>query len=219
MPAALSVALAVGTQQLAKYKAIVTRIPAIEELAAVTILCSDKTGTLTTNKLTIDRPTIRTYGPFSVEDIIKLAAYTSRTENRDAINTCVVNSLPEPSRAHASIKVIDVKPFDSVNKRTECTYRKESTGKLKRVTKGMTGIIVELCSCNKTDEIENKLEADVEEFAMRGLRALAIAFEEVEGDDHEAEGTVSNSLVSSPSSTITFGSTYSSLVERILSIN
>jgi H+-transporting ATPase len=188
MPTVLSVTLAVGAQQLAKYKAIVTRITAIEELAAVTILCSDKTGTLTTNKLTIDRTTIRTYGPFSIEDVVKLAAYASRTENQDAIDTCVVGSVPDPSKAHAGIKVLDFKPFNPVDKRTECTYREESTGKLKRVTKGMTGIIVELCTRNKTDEIENRLEADVEEFAMRGLRALAVAFEEVEGDDHEAEG-------------------------------
>ena len=188
MPTVLSVTLAVGAQQLAKYKAIVTRITAIEELAAVTILCSDKTGTLTTNKLTIDRPTIRTYGPFSSEDVVKLAAYASRTENQDAIDACIVNSVPEPSKAHQGIKVLDFKPFNPVDKRTECTYREESTGSLKRVTKGMTGIIVELCSRNKTEEIENRLEADVEEFAMRGLRALAVAFEEVEGDDHEAEG-------------------------------
>ena len=188
MPTVLSVTLAVGAQQLAKYKAIVTRITAIEELAAVTILCSDKTGTLTTNKLTIDRPTIRTYGPFSVDDVVKLAAYASRTENQDAIDTCVVGSVSDPSKAHAGIKVVDFKPFNPVDKRTECTYREESTGKLKRVTKGMTGIIVELCSRNKTDDIENRLEADVEEFAMRGLRALAVAFEEVEGDDHDAEG-------------------------------
>jgi len=189
MPTVLSVTLAVGAQQLAKYKAIVTRITAIEELAAVTILCSDKTGTLTTNKLTIDRETIRTYGPFSTEDVVKLAAYASRLENQDAIDTCVVGSVPEPSKAHAGIKVLDFKPFNPVDKRTECTYREESTGKLKRVTKGMTGIIVEICTRNKTDEIENRLEADVEEFAMRGLRALAVAFEEVEGDDHDAEGT------------------------------
>lgn len=188
MPTVLSVTLAVGAQQLAKYKAIVTRITAIEELAAVTILCSDKTGTLTTNKLTIDRPTIRTYGPVSVDDVVKLAAYASRTENQDAIDMCVVNSVPDPSKAHAGIKILEFKPFNPVDKRTECTYREESSGRLKRVTKGMTGIIVELCTRNKTEDVENRLEADVEEFATRGLRALAVAFEELDGDDHEAEG-------------------------------
>ncbi len=188
MPTVLSVTLAVGAQQLAKYKAIVTRITAIEELAAVTILCSDKTGTLTTNKLTIDRDTIRTYGPFSGEDVVLLAAYASRTENQDAIDTCVVGAIGDPARARAGIKLLDFKPFNPVDKRTEITYREESSGKLKRVTKGMTGIIIELCTRNKTDDIENRLEADVEEFAQRGLRALAVAYEEVDGDDPEGEG-------------------------------
>ncbi|KXN87326.1 ATPase 6, plasma membrane-type [Leucoagaricus sp. SymC.cos] len=188
MPTVLSVTLAVGAQQLAKYKAIVTRITAIEELAGVTILCSDKTGTLTTNKLTIDRNTIRTYGPFSADDVVLLAAYASRTENQDAIDASVVAAVGDTSRARAGIKLLDFKPFNPVDKRTEITYLEESTGKLKRVTKGMTGIIIDLCTRNKTEEIENRLEADVEEYASRGLRALAVAYEELEGTDAEAEG-------------------------------
>ena len=188
MPTVLSVTLAVGAQQLAKHKAIVTRITAIEELAGVTILCSDKTGTLTTNKLTIDKATIRTYGPFSADDVMLLAAYASRTENQDAIDSAVVQALGDVSRARAGIKLLDFKPFNPVDKRTEITYREESSGKLKRVTKGMTGIIIELCSRNKTEELENRLEADVEEFATRGLRALAVAYEEVDGDEHDNEG-------------------------------
>lgn len=188
MPTVLSVTLAVGAQQLAKYKAIVTRITAIEELAGVTILCSDKTGTLTTNKLTIDRSTLRTYAAFSPDDVVLLSAYASRTENQDAIDASVVGALGDTSRARAGIKLLDFKPFNPVDKRTEITYREEASGKLKRVTKGMTGIIIELCTRNKTEEIENRLEADVEEFASRGLRALAVAYEEVEGDDPEAEG-------------------------------
>ncbi|TFY74578.1 hypothetical protein EWM64_g9434 [Hericium alpestre] len=188
MPTVLSVTLAVGAQQLAKHKAIVTRITAIEELAGVTILCSDKTGTLTTNKLTIDRSTIKTYGPFSADDVILLAAYASRTENQDAIDSSVVGALGDVTRARAGIKLLDFKPFNPVDKRTEITYREESSGKLKRVTKGMTGIIIELCTRNKTEELENRLETDVEEFATRGLRALAVAYEEVDGQDPEAEG-------------------------------
>ncbi|KAI0320934.1 plasma-membrane proton-e [Amylostereum chailletii] len=188
MPTVLSVTLAVGAQQLAKHKAIVTRITAIEELAGVTILCSDKTGTLTTNKLTIDRSTIKTYGPFSADDVILLAAYASRTENQDAIDSSVVGALGDTARARAGIKLLDFKPFNPVDKRTEITYREESSGKLKRVTKGMTGIIIELCTRNKNDEVENRLEADVEEFATRGLRALAVAYEELDGDDPEGEG-------------------------------
>ncbi|WAQ86149.1 hypothetical protein PtA15_6A779 [Puccinia triticina] len=162
MPTVLSVTLAVGAQQLAKYKAIVTRITAIEELAGVTILCSDKTGTLTTNKLTIDKSTIKTYSDVGPEDVCVLASYASRIENQDAID---------------------------VSKQTEITYIDVATGEMRRVTKGMTGKIMDLCTYNKTDEIEHQLEADVEEFARRGLRALAVAYEDVPSGDAEGPGS------------------------------
>lgn len=115
-------------------------------------------------------------------------ALDSRTENQDAIDTCVVGSIPDPAQARAGITLLDFMPFNPVDKRTEITYREESTGRLKRVTKGMTGVIINLCTRNKTDEIEDRLEADVEEFARRGLRALAVAFEDVEHDDPKGEG-------------------------------
>jgi H+-transporting ATPase len=89
MPTVWSVNLAIGAQQ----KAIITRIIAIEELAGVTILCSDKAGTLTIDKLTIDRNLVKTYGPFSLEDVILLAASASRIENQDATDQCVVGAL------------------------------------------------------------------------------------------------------------------------------
>ncbi|KAF8166442.1 hypothetical protein K438DRAFT_1909685 [Mycena galopus ATCC 62051] len=132
MPTVMSVTLAVGTQQLAKYKAF--------GVAGVTILCSDKTGTLTMNKLTI-----LTYSS-SADDVILLAV-------------------------RAGIKLLDFKPFNPTDKRTEIMYRQEATGKLKRVTKGMTGSIIELCSRNRTEELEAKLEG----YATRGLRALTVA--------------------------------------------
>ncbi|KAF8343335.1 plasma membrane H+-transporting ATPase [Amanita rubescens] len=188
MPTVLSVTLAVGAQQLAKHKAIVTRITAIEELAGVTILCSDKTGTLTMNRLTIDRSILRTYGPFSAEDVILLSSYASRTEDQDAMDAAVTTALGDLPRARAGIKVLDFKPFNCIDRRTEATYREEATGKLKRVTKGMVGIIIELCTRNRTDEIDDRLEIDVNEFSSRGFRTVAVAYEELEGDDPEAEG-------------------------------
>jgi len=186
MPTVLSVTLAVGAQQLAKHKAIVTRITAIEELAGVTILCSDKTGTLTTNKLTIDKENVKCYSKWDVEGVCLLAAYCSRTENQDAIDGCVVGTLSDPKLAREGIKLLDFKPFNPVDKRTEITYLDERDGKLRRATKGMTGIIIELCSRNKTSALEDQLEADVEEFARRGLRALAVAYEDVNGTDPAA---------------------------------
>jgi H+-transporting ATPase len=189
MPTVLSVTMAVGAQQLAKHKAIVTRITAIEELAGVTILCSDKTGTLTTNKLTIDKENVKCYSHWDVEGVCLLAAYCSRTENQDAIDACVVGTLPDPKLAREGIELLDFKPFNPVDKRTEITYRDNMDGgKLKRATKGMTGTIIDLCSRNKTTEVEDQLEADVEEFARRGLRALAVAYEDVVGETPDSPG-------------------------------
>ncbi|KAJ7022918.1 plasma membrane H+-transporting ATPase, partial [Mycena alexandri] len=185
MPTVLSVTLAVGAQQLAKHKAIVTQITAIEELAGVTILCLDKTGTLKMNKLTIDRETMLTYSSFSAKDVILLAA--SRTENQDAIDMSCKLAGTLRGRGDAGIKLLDFKPFNPTDERTEITYREEASRKLKRVTKGMTGSITDLCSRNRTEELENKLEKDVEGYAIRGLCALAVAYKELEGDDFEAE--------------------------------
>lgn len=192
MPTVLSVTLAVGAQQLAKYKAIVTRITAIEELAGVTILCSDKTGTLTTNKLTIDVQNVRQYAEFDAKEICILAAYASRTQNADAIDSCIVGNLGEPDvikKQFEGIKVLDFKPFDPVTKRTEVTYTDAGKeGKMFRVSKGMTPMIEKLASRNKTEEQLDQLEKDVEEYAARGLRALAVAHEEVPSGDKDGEG-------------------------------
>jgi H+-transporting ATPase len=85
MPTVLTVTLALGARELSKQKAIVTHVSAIEELAAVTILCSDKTGTLTLNKLVVDKKSLKQYSDVEPDDIIHYAAIASRTENQDAM--------------------------------------------------------------------------------------------------------------------------------------
>jgi H+-transporting ATPase len=188
MPTVLSVTLAIGAKQLAEHKAIVTRITAFEEMAAVTILCSDKTGTLTLNKLIVDKPTIKAYSELSGDDIILLSAYASRTENQDAIDFCIVNSLPDPKLARQNIDELEFKPFNPVVKRTEITYKNHADGKVLRVTKGMSHTILDLCTRDKTEEQIKALNDDVDEFARRGLRALAVAVDEVPSGEVEGEG-------------------------------
>ncbi|KAJ1944667.1 ATPase 4, plasma membrane-type, partial [Linderina pennispora] len=190
MPTVLSVTLAIGAKQLAEHKAIVTRISAIEELAGVTILCSDKTGTLTLNELTIKTEAVKHYTTdLTTEEILKLSAYASRIENQDAIDKSIVESLSDTKLAREGIEVLNFLPFNPVDKRTEVTYRRLSDNTLHRVSKGMTQMILELATRDKTDEVVQQLHADVDEFATRGLRALAVAEEDVPGDDPEGAGT------------------------------
>ncbi|KAI8381336.1 uncharacterized protein BYT42DRAFT_566168 [Radiomyces spectabilis] len=188
MPTVLSVTLAIGAKQLAEHKAIVTRITAIEEMAAVTILCSDKTGTLTLNKLIVDKPTIKQYAEFDGDDIIRFSAYASRTENQDAIDFCIVNSLPDPKGAREGIEEMHFEPFNPVNKRTEVTYKNLADGKVYRATKGMSHTILDLCSRDKDEAQIKALNDDVDEFARRGLRALAVAVDEVPSGEVDGEG-------------------------------
>ncbi|KAG0198268.1 plasma membrane H+-ATPase [Mortierella sp. NVP41] len=160
MPTVLSVTLAIGARQLAEHKAIVTRMSAIEELAGVTILCSDKTGTLTLNELTIDLANVKTYSEVTPENIILFSAYASRVENQDAIDTCVVKSLPDPALARQGIEQLDFIPFNPTDKRTQMTYRRLSDNTVHRVSKGMSSIILDLCTRNKTEAQIAQMHAD-----------------------------------------------------------
>ncbi|CAF4652518.1 unnamed protein product [Rotaria socialis] len=188
MPTVLSVTLAIGAKQLSQHKAIVTHITAIEELAAVTILCSDKTGTLTLNKLEIDKPTVKQYSNIEINEIIHYAAIASRTENQDAIDTCITGAYGDVKTIRAGIEELEFKPFNPTNKRTEITYKTISDGSVHRISKGMSHSILDLCTRNKTPEQIKQLNADVDEFALRGLRALAVAIEDVPSGQVDGEG-------------------------------
>ena len=140
MPTVLSVTMAVGARLLARKEAIVSRLVAIEELAGVDILCADKTGTLTQNKLTLG-------DPFSVnnvpaEQVILNAALASRADNNDTIDLAVLGGLKNKD-ALKGYQVVHFQPFDPVHKRTEATV-KDKDGKQFKVTKGAPQVILAL---------------------------------------------------------------------------
>src|SRR6202044_618423 len=175
MPTVLSVTMAVGARLLAKKKAIVTRLVAIEELAGVDVLCADKTGTLTQNKLTLGDP----FGvnKITAEQVILDAALASRADNNDTIDLAVLGGL-KSDQALKSYKVGHFQPFDPVHKRTEAAVTSPD-GNAFRVTKGAPQVILAL-SANAT-EVKPAVDKAVNEFAARGFRSLGVA--RAEGDD------------------------------------
>ena len=169
MPTVLSVTMAVGARLLASKNAIVSRLVAIEELAGVDVLCSDKTGTLTQNKLTLGDPFA--VSGITANEVILDAALASRADDDDTIDLAVLGGVKD----HAVLDSYDVahfEPFDPVGKRTEATI-KAPDGTAFRVTKGAPQVILELSA--NAGEVKGSVEGAVNEFAQRGFRSLGVA--------------------------------------------
>jgi H+-transporting ATPase len=169
MPAVLSVTMALGARVLAVKQAIVTKLTAVEEMAGIDVLCSDKTGTLTQSKLTLGEPyTVEGIRP---EEVILSGGLASKEENQDPIDLAVLSGLKDSSILQ-SYQVMDFKPFDPVHKLTEAEVTGPN-GKAFKVSKGAPQVILELDpeKESKRDEIEKA----VNEFAARGFRSLGVA--------------------------------------------
>ncbi|HUX79560.1 MAG TPA: plasma-membrane proton-efflux P-type ATPase [Alphaproteobacteria bacterium] len=162
LPAVLSVTMAVGAEKLAKMKAIVSRLVSIEELAGMDVLCADKTGTLTQNKLTVGLPWCAT-GVDKAELLFE-GALSSSQESADTIDHAIIESagkLPE------GYKIIRLESFDPVKKHTLAEIRKD--GKTFYLAKGAPQIIAKLCNCGQ------KVAAKVNAFAAEGYRTIGVA--------------------------------------------
>jgi len=175
MPTVLSVTMAVGARLLAAKQAIVSRLVAIEELAGMDMLCSDKTGTLTQNKLSLE-DSFPVAG-VSPDYLILSAALASRPENQDAIDVAVLNGLTDDQALNAH-KLIHFLPFDPVHKRTEATIQ-DAEGKMFKVTKGAPQVVLEL-SANAAS-VKPAVEEAVNTFARRGFRSLGVARDDGQG--------------------------------------
>jgi len=175
MPTVLSVTMAVGARLLATKEAIVSRLAAIEELAGVDVLCSDKTGTLTQNRLTLG-------DPFSVngvpaEQVVLSAALASRAENQDTIDLAVLGGLKN-EQALTGFQVLHFQPFDPVHKRTEAAV-KGAHGKEFKATKGAPQVILELSA--NVGQVKLAVDEAIDTFAKRGFRSLGVARTDAQG--------------------------------------
>jgi H+-transporting ATPase len=168
MPAVLSVTMAVGARVLARRQAIVTRLAAMEELAGVDVLCSDKTGTLTENALKLGDPFCG--AGVSREELLLAGGLASRAENQDPIDTAVLAGLPNAGALDA-YRVVHFEPFDPVHKRTEATVE-DRGGAQFRVAKGAPQVIFDLVG---DPAARTAATQAVDAFAARGFRALGVA--------------------------------------------
>lgn len=170
LPAVLSVTMAVGAMNLAKKRAIVSRLVAIEELAGVDILCSDKTGTLTKNEMKVAEPVV--FDGHDEQELFLLAALASRPENRDPIELPIFHYIDEhyPHLDWQSYESMRFKPFDPTSKRTVASVAKD--GKRLTATKGAPQVLLQLADL--PEDRAQPIETIVQTLAEKGYRTLAV---------------------------------------------
>jgi H+-transporting ATPase len=169
MPTVLSVTMAVGARRLAQQEAIVTKLASIEEMAGIDVLCSDKTGTLTKNQLTLGESFC--LDGIDADQLIMDASLASRQEDQDPIDLAILNKLPKTAQWEA-YKVTKFQPFDPVIKRTEAEVTQVGGTNFK-VTKGAPQVILALSA--NAGEVKPQVDQAVEQFAKRGFRSLGVA--------------------------------------------
>ncbi|OBK02621.1 plasma-membrane proton-efflux P-type ATPase [Mycolicibacterium conceptionense] len=165
LPAVLSVTMAVGARNLARSHAVVSHLPAIEELGGMDVLCCDKTGTLTQNALSVTD--VWTVDGVDRDTLLSATALASRAEDRDPIDAAVLAVAEAP----ADMRVLSFSPFDPTRKRTEAVVVDEAGNRFK-VTKGAPQVIARLAV---DDAAAAQASAAAERFAGTGQRALGLA--------------------------------------------
>ena len=185
LPTVLSVTLAVGARMLSRMQAVVSRLAAIEELAGMDTLCSDKTGTLTQNRLTLGE--IYAAEGSKAEDVILAAALASKAEDQDPIDAAVLKGVTDPNSL-GRFAVEDFKPFDPVHKRTEATV-KGVDGKRFTVTKGAPQVVLALAA--NADALRAEADKQIAAFAAKGYRALGVARSDGAGGEWTFLGVLS----------------------------
>ena len=169
--------LALGSKELSHDGAIVTRLAAIEDLAGMSILCSDKTGTLTLNKMVLQEETPIYLKGETQYSVLRYAAMAARWKDppKDALDTLVFNAVDMKSLENVEQK--DFMPFDPTVKRTEGTV--VENGATYKTTKGAPHVLLKLCN-NKA--VIEQVEKDVTAFGERGIRSLAVAKTNAKGE-------------------------------------
>jgi H+-transporting ATPase len=174
--------LALGSKELSHHGAIVARLAAIEDMAGMAILCSDKTGTLTMNKMEIQEETPVYKDGESRYTLLRYAAMAAKWKEppRDALDTLTLNAVDMPSLDE--VEQQEYMPFDPIVKRTEGTVKLIKTGKIFKTTKGAPHVLLKLLGSNGSRAVEEAVERDVHKLGCQGIRCLAVAKTNDDGD-------------------------------------
>ncbi len=176
LPAVLTIVQSVGAMALAKKGALVTRLDSIEDAASIDVLCFDKTGTITQNKLSVAESI--PFAGYSEEDVVRTAALTSREEGMDIIDLAVIDYAKNMTVDLNAYRQIAYTPFNPSIKRAEALI--ETGGKRFRAVKGAAQIVLALCRGIDKEHME-RISGIIEGFSRKGYRTIAVA--RSEGDD------------------------------------
>eukprot|EP00884_Botryococcus_braunii_P002709 jgi/Botrbrau1/12439/Bobra.0094s0008.1 len=172
MPTVLSVTLALGAFKLAKEGAIVARMSAVEEMAAMDILCSDKTGTLTLNKLSIEKASVLVMPGFSLDEVLKLAALSANIVSEEPIDVVLHEAYDAHETLwdnHTSTKYV---PFNPVDKYTVNHVKPNDGSRPFRVLKGAPQVVLK--HAHNRDEINTVVSSRM--WSLRGAASGPLAW-------------------------------------------
>jgi H+-transporting ATPase len=166
LPATFTFAAALGSLELSARGVLITRLSALHDLASMTVLCSDKTGTLTRNEATVNA--LWAAPDFSDGDLVRAAALASDPAGQDPVDDAIVKAATVRGWHEGENKRLDFKPFDPATKRSEAVYEEE-TGP-RRYVKGAPAVVAKLGGA-----AESAWQSQAEAMAARGQRVLAVA--------------------------------------------
>ena len=170
LPAVLTIVQSVGAMDLAKKGALVTRLDSVEDAVSIDIICFDKTGTITQNKLSVV-DSIPLSGN-KKEDVLRIASLTSHKEGMDLIDLAVLEYSQKLGISFNDYKQISYTPFDPSTKRTEAVI--ETGGKSFRAVKGAAQMIMSLCH-NIDQGTLDEVNKTIAGFSKKGFRTIAVA--------------------------------------------
>ena len=165
LPATFTLATALGARALAKLGVLPTRLSAVDEAATINVLCSDKTGTLTLNALSVT--SIRPMPGFDEAHILALAALASSDGGQDSVDAAI-RSASSKKPVSDLPKLTKFVPFDPAKKTSEATAT-DAKGGIQRIIKGAFTAVIGLTGPSPT------AAGIADELEKQGFRVLAVA--------------------------------------------